>query len=297
MRCTLTLAALTLALASMSNAQATRTWVSGVGDDANPCSRTAPCRTFAGALSKTAAGGEMNCLDVGDFGNGGQLTITRAITIDCSGASGSITAPNDAIMIQAGTNDVVTLRNISIHSGNNAILYEGAKALHVENVRISCLNFGVFATASSGTLLLTVDNTTIADGSVGVFAGIGPGSGAAIASINNTRITNNATGIEADNGSRVTVRNSSLFFNSSGVFQTGGATLGSTVTVVNSTLGYSSSAALQSQPNRFTLAFGNTFVNNVLDFQSNGGTIFTGADNNNSGSAPGTANGGTVPKI
>jgi len=36
---------------------------SGVGDDANPCSRTAPCKTFAGAISKTAAAGEINCLD------------------------------------------------------------------------------------------------------------------------------------------------------------------------------------------------------------------------------------------
>ena len=50
------------------NAQATRTWVSGVGDDVNPCSRTAPCKTFAGAISKTAAGGYINCIDPGGFG-------------------------------------------------------------------------------------------------------------------------------------------------------------------------------------------------------------------------------------
>src|SRR5258708_19348567 len=59
-------------------AQASRTWVSGVGDDANPCSRTAPCKTFAGAISKTAAGGEINCLDPGGFG---ALTITKAMTV------------------------------------------------------------------------------------------------------------------------------------------------------------------------------------------------------------------------
>ena len=44
---------LTLCVATMAQAQATRTWVSGVGDDVNPCSRTAPCKTFAGAISKT----------------------------------------------------------------------------------------------------------------------------------------------------------------------------------------------------------------------------------------------------
>ena len=76
-----TCAAFGVALAATpASAQATRTWVSGVGDDVNPCSRTAPCKTFAGAISKTATNGEINCLDPGGFGG---LTITKSITIDC----------------------------------------------------------------------------------------------------------------------------------------------------------------------------------------------------------------------
>jgi len=47
-------AIVTMMFAATAQAQATRTWVSGVGDDVNPCSRTAPCKTFAGAISKTA---------------------------------------------------------------------------------------------------------------------------------------------------------------------------------------------------------------------------------------------------
>ena len=70
-----------------AQAQASRTWVSGVGDDVNPCSRTAPCKTFAGAISKTAAGGEINCLDPAGYG---ALTITKAITIECNGTFGSV---------------------------------------------------------------------------------------------------------------------------------------------------------------------------------------------------------------
>src|SRR5206468_3164555 len=66
------------AFATQANAQATRTWVSGVGDDANPCSRTAPCKTFAGAISKTAGGGEINVLDPGGFGG---VTIGKSLTI------------------------------------------------------------------------------------------------------------------------------------------------------------------------------------------------------------------------
>src|SRR5262245_4902952 len=72
-----------------AQAQATRTWISGVGDDANPCSRTAPCKTFAGAISKTAASGEINVIDPGGFGS---VTITKAITIDGNSAHASILA-------------------------------------------------------------------------------------------------------------------------------------------------------------------------------------------------------------
>src|SRR5919106_243394 len=87
---------LVLGGAASAHAQATRTWVSGVGDDANPCSRTAPCKTFAGAISKTAAGGFISVLDPGGYGN---VTITKSITIDGEAAHAGILA--------AGTKGVV----------------------------------------------------------------------------------------------------------------------------------------------------------------------------------------------
>src|SRR4051812_1700969 len=82
-------AGLALALVSLAQAQATRTWVSGVGDDANPCSRTAPCKTFAGAISKTAARGEISVLDPGGFGT---VNITKAITLNGTGTLAGILA-------------------------------------------------------------------------------------------------------------------------------------------------------------------------------------------------------------
>src|SRR4029450_7686498 len=98
-KCTITLGVMLafggITYAEPAAAQATRTWVSGVGDDANPCSRTAPCKTFAGAISKTAPGGEINCLGPGGFG---AVTITKAITIDCLHTEGGVLA--------AGTNGV-----------------------------------------------------------------------------------------------------------------------------------------------------------------------------------------------
>src|SRR6266700_6698684 len=94
-----------LFLAAPAQAQATRTWVSGVGDDANPCSRTAPCKTFAGAISKTAAGGEIDCLDPGGFG---QVTITKSMVIDCKAGGGILANSGSGIVISANSaSDVV----------------------------------------------------------------------------------------------------------------------------------------------------------------------------------------------
>src|SRR2546422_3909358 len=99
--------------ASPAAAQATRTWVSGVGDDANPCSRTAPCKTWAGAISKTATNGEINALDPGGFG---AVTITKAITIDGGGfLAGVLVSGSNGINVQAPSTDVVTLRNLDIN--------------------------------------------------------------------------------------------------------------------------------------------------------------------------------------
>src|SRR6202051_681820 len=97
---------LPLSLAVPAQAQATRTWISGVGDDANPCSRTAPCKTFAGAISKTAAGGEIDALDPGGFG---ALTITKSITLDGGGGqvASILVAGTNAMTIAAASADII----------------------------------------------------------------------------------------------------------------------------------------------------------------------------------------------
>ena len=120
-----------------AHAQASRTWISGVGDDVNPCSRTAPCKTFAGAISKTLAGGEIDCLDPGGFG---AVTITKAITLDCSGTLGSVlVSGTNGIVVQAGASDKVILRGISINgvgAGINGIRFLAGAQLTVEKCMI-----------------------------------------------------------------------------------------------------------------------------------------------------------------
>src|ERR1700756_674202 len=104
--------ALPLVCGAPAHAQASRTWVSGVGDDANPCSRTAPCKTFAGAISKTAAGGEINVLDPGGFG---AVTITKSITISSVGfEAGVLVSGTNGIVVSAGPADSVTLEGLDI---------------------------------------------------------------------------------------------------------------------------------------------------------------------------------------
>src|SRR5919107_3217952 len=99
-----------LGFSAPASAQATRTWVSGVGDDVNPCSRTAPCKTFQGAISKTAIGGEINCLDPGGYG---AVTITKSMTISCPYTEGGALAGGNGITI----NDALTA------TPNTAVVY------------------------------------------------------------------------------------------------------------------------------------------------------------------------------
>lgn len=123
--------------ASPAMAQATRTWVSGVGDDANPCSRTAPCKTFAGAISKTAAAGEINCLDSGGFG---AVTITKSITIRCIGVIGGVLNANtNGVIINAGAADKVVLDGLDFEGvglGQNGVRILAGRDVVVRNCTI-----------------------------------------------------------------------------------------------------------------------------------------------------------------
>ena len=129
-----------LAFAASANGQATRTWVSGVGDDANPCSRTAPCKTFAGAISKTAVSGEIDVLDPGGFG---AVTVTKSITIDGTPViAGVLVASQNGITINAGANDQVILRGLDIN-GVGGMGLDGVKIIQAGQVLIEdCQLYG-----------------------------------------------------------------------------------------------------------------------------------------------------------
>jgi hypothetical protein len=197
-----------LSAAGPANAQATRTWVSGVGDDANPCSRTAPCQTFSGAFAKTAAGGEIDCLDPGGFG---ALDITHAISIVCDGVSngGVSVQSGGALNVNAGPTDTVVLSGIDIDgngAGNTGITFVSGQALYIRHCVIRALTEeGIFVVPSQTTpMAIDIDNTTITNTATapglqqaGIY--IQPqSSGSVSVTINQTKVTGGYFGIVAD---------------------------------------------------------------------------------------------------
>jgi hypothetical protein len=235
-----------IAVSAAAQAQATRTWVSGVGDDVNPCSRTAPCKTFAGAISKTAIGGEIDALDPGGFGT---LTITKSITVDGASAFGSTLSSGVTgftINIASGNaNDPerrVTLRRLSINgtglsgtagvrTGLKGIRVLAAKSVFIENCYIQ--NFtqeGVdTATANEGGgLYVGVKDTNITNCNVGVNLAVA--GGFAVGHMDNVRIERMTShGVSIGNGGNMKARNCAVIFN-------GGDGFVITNTVANATL-------------------------------------------------------------
>jgi hypothetical protein len=201
-----------LATASLASAQATRTWVSGVGDDANPCSRTAPCKTFAGAISKTAAKGEINCIDPGGFGG---VTITKSITIRCDEVeAGVLVSGTNAIIVNAAATDTIVLSGLDIEglgTGLNGVRFLAGGALHVRDSEIR--NFGGghgIDFEPSGAAKLLIDNVDIENNGTGNLGGgvlIKPGTGGqATAVIRNSRIDRNVFGVKVEATSANTVK-------------------------------------------------------------------------------------------
>jgi len=175
-------------------AQATRTWVSGVGDDVNPCSRTAPCKTFAGAISKTAAAGEINVIDPGGFG---AVTITKSMTIDGQGPQSSILASGTSGIIINGAGIVVNLRNLSINGASttagSGIRILNAAAVNIDNCII--MNFtgtgsvgrGVsIETAVAGVKVNVTDSILYNFGNTGIHSV--PSAGSVLLNVHNTKI-------------------------------------------------------------------------------------------------------------
>ena len=265
-----------LAFSAPASAQATRTWVSGVGDDVNPCSRTAPCKTFAGAISKTAAGGEINCLDPGGFG---AVTITKSMTISCQYTEGGALAGGNGITVNAQPTDTVFLRGLDIFGVNppsNGVRFIAGGALIIEDCTIRRFNaansFGVsFQPSADSTLVIA--NSTISDNGNGATGGgilVKPtGTGTGKVTLRNVRLTSNSnqavlidtTGVTNAGGTNVTVDDSLVARNAAGikVLAPGGSSPVNAM-LVDSVISNNFFAGVSADGSAATLRVGNTTI-------------------------------------
>jgi hypothetical protein len=272
-------ALLMLAFTSVASAQATRTWVSGVGDDANPCSRTAPCKTFGGAISKTADGGEIDCLDPGGFG---AVTITKSMIIDCdSGTGGILSSGVNAVVVNANAStSFVILRNLTINGtagptqandGPNGLVVISAHLVGLEDVVMNNFTTNCATVTSTGTVNFYADDSKFINcGSQSTSAGVAAGANA-----------------------KVVITRSMIATPGLGVSNTAG---GSQIFITGSTIS-GTTFACQSSAGAFIGASGNTLANNGTVFNQNGGQIFTGSDNPGFGNGPTGPTTGAVGKI
>jgi hypothetical protein len=192
-----------LALLSIpANAATTaRTWVSGVGNDANTaslCSRTAPCATFAAALTVTSPAGEINCLDPGGFG---AVTITQSTSIVCGTAGEAgvlVSGATDGITINGGSTDNVYLSGLDFEGGDEGIRINSAHRVTIQNCVIKGFLNGIDAIPSTSMTLEIKDTTVINNSNLGVYVAATSGH-TVYASIDHSLIQNNTVdGVFAD---------------------------------------------------------------------------------------------------
>jgi hypothetical protein len=232
------------AFASMVQAQATRTWVSGVGDDVNPCSRTAPCKTFAGAISKTAVNGEINCLDPAGYG---AVTVTKSITIDCEDTQGSI--------LSSGTNGVIVnitavtdikkafkIRGISINgagTGINGIRILAANSVHLDEVVIDGMTqHGVSIETTSGSPKVFIQDTHIRSVSGNGVNAFVTGGGVKLA-IGGSQIGAAASAVSLSLNTAATISDSMLNGNTTGLVASNATAAVMNCNISNNTTGVS----------------------------------------------------------
>lgn len=284
-----------LTAATFAQAQATRTWVSGVGDDVNPCSRTAPCKTFAGAISKTAAGGEIDTLDPAGYG---AVTITKSMTLD--GGSGSgwasiLYSGTNGIIVNAGASDVVTLRNITFNgvgSGLNGIRIVQAGKVYIENVVIFGNSGRGISDERIGGGQLFVTNAVIRNNSqTGIVIQPSSGSATIEATVRGSEIrANGNTGITATQGAHVNIVDSLLAGNTNyGVYLEQMA--GSTQVTINNSSVFDNSVGIVLGPGTPTLVLsGVSVMDNDTGMLRGTGPVFTFNNNrfvgNTAGSGP-----------
>ncbi|HET8585578.1 MAG TPA: right-handed parallel beta-helix repeat-containing protein [Casimicrobiaceae bacterium] len=281
--------AMLVAVASFATgawAQASRTWVSGVGDDANPCSRTAPCKTFAGAISKTAAGGEINALDPGGFG---AVTITKSITITGDGTIAGIAAGGvNGIVVQVAASDVVILRRLHINgarTGINGIRMLGAGDLHVEDCEIHGFTQQGIDVAPTGDSSLFVSGTTLRDNTGGAIYVRPSAPGLVRGTLDRVSMQGNGRGLRVEDGASLVVTRSTAAGNGFNGFVALASSRAAELTITDSVSSSNGAVGVYSGTLSSVRVADTMITGNNVGFQAAGGAIVSSGGNTVTGNA------------
>ena len=272
-------AALVAGFSSGAFAQATRTWVSGVGDDANPCSRTAPCKTFAGAISKTADKGEISVLDPGGFG---VVTITKGITLNGTGTlAGILSAGSPSAVTVNDVNapvpnsSVVIIRDISMNgagTGTSGVRYLSGKSVMLDHCSIyGMTSRGIDVSKTANGNLKVINGTVIENvGEDGIH--LTTTAGLLVAVIDNASIMNCAgDGIEAVTNTHCElVRSNVSIIGANGFLVSGGSCQ---VNLVSDLVAHCVTTGLKANAGSSIRVSDSVIANNNAGLNANGGTI------------------------
>lgn len=305
------LASIFLALSAVTaNAQATRTWVSGVGDDLNPCSRTAPCKTYAGAISKTAKDGEISTLDPGGFG---AVTITKSIYINGTHGQGygsilssSVTGITVNITDAADVKKAVRLRSLDLNGAPTSLPgLNGVRILSANEVHIQDTVIDGFVAAGAGqgngitvntsaSVNVFVDDTDIHKNLTGIR--VATSGGFAVVNVRDSRIVRNGTGVTAGASCFVTMINSEVSGNTTtGIVATGATTQ---INVSDSLLAHNAGSAIHANASgaRIRIASNRIYNNTASITIAAGGFVDSDAENRVAGNGGGVAPNGSITK-
>jgi len=270
---------------TMAQAQL-RTWVSGVGNDADPCSRTLPCKTFAGAIGKTTAPGEIDTMDPGGFG---AVTIVKSMTIDASSGLGGILAAGvTGVTVSAAGTDVVILRNLDINgtgTGTTGIHITGAGDVRIEHCKIYGFNGrGIQDDRTSGHLAI-VDTVVSNNAQTGIVALPGAASTLSISLDRVQMHSNGNAGLAVTNGAQAMVTRSTSSSNVIGFY----ADTNAVINVDDSFAFANSGSGINSQTGATIRLFSTTVTGNATGLSVAGGSIlsYTPATNRIVGNAAG----------
>jgi len=290
----LVLAGIFLVFSAFAYAQVPRTWVSAVGDDANPCTRGNPCRTFAGTISKTSIGGEMDCVDPGAFG---VVTITKSVTINCEDMQGTISAGGANGIIVNITDPADTAKSVRIigvtingmETGLNGIKVLAGNKLTLEEVVIDGFTtHGISLLNSSGAFSLVVKDSTIKNNAGNGINTFLSGAATATISVESSLIAFNVIGVNIGLATTAEIENSAVTNNKTGLQASGSTSIMAVkdCVIAHSTTGVlaGSSAVVRIGNNIITANATGLSGTNIYTWGSNfvdGNTTANGTNNGN----------------